>query len=101
VGHPLEPKGQYNHETEGRKKPPVCPWRIEVGDPANGARTLFLHVIEIADEATKEPAPVKFVAPAGVDVGGVQVRFNADGALGGSVGKTRLAATVKTEGQYR
>lgn len=30
-GHPLEPTAQYNHATEGRAKPPICAWRIEVG----------------------------------------------------------------------
>jgi len=39
-----------------------------------------------------------------VDIGGAngwQVRFHAAGAPGGTVGKTSLATTVKTDGQYR
>src|SRR6185436_922374 len=82
-GHPLEPKAQYNHDLPGRRKPPLCPWRIEVGDPAKSSRTLFLHVLEITDEgATATEA--KFVAPAGIDLGdGRRVRFNAEGPLGG------------------
>ena len=49
-----------------------------------------------------EPTDVKFVAPAGVDLGGRwKVRFHADGAVGGTVGATPLATTVKNEGQYR
>jgi len=100
-GHPLEPKGQYNHESPGRKKPPICPWRIEVGDPSKGARTLFLHVLEIADEGAA-PTPVKFVAPAGIDLGdGRKVRFNAEGPLGGSVNGAPLSTSVRTEAQYK
>jgi hypothetical protein len=101
-GHPLEPAAQYNHEGPGRTRPPVCPWRIEVADPGKGARTLFLHVLELADEEIVEPSDVTFVAPAGVDLGGKwKVRFNADGAVGVSVGGTLLSATIRSEGQYR
>lgn len=100
-GHPLEKSAQYNHITEGRKRPPICPWRIEVGDPASEARTLFLHVFEVSDEQTAAPTEVKFVAPAGVDIGGLwQVRFNAEGTLGGRVGEKALATAIKTEAQY-
>ncbi len=100
-GHPLEPTAQYNHMTEGRKKPPMCPWRIEVGDPNPGARTLFLHVFEIGDEQDVQPTEVKFVAPAGVDIGGRwQIQFHANGPLGGRVGNRKLATVVHTEGQY-
>jgi len=103
-GHPLEPAGQYNHGTAGRGKPPVCPWRIEIGDGGAGAGTLYLHVFEIAEEGDREPAAVRFVPPAGVDIGGPggwQVRFHAAGALGGTVGASPLAEAVKTDGQYR
>jgi hypothetical protein len=101
-GHPLEPTAQYNHEAPGRTRPPLCPWRIEVGDPGKGARTLFLHVLELADEEVVQPSDVTFVAPAGVDLGGKwKVRFNADGAVGGTVGATPLSATIRNEGQYR
>jgi len=101
-GHPLEPKAQYNHESKRRKEPPVCPWRIEVGDPAKGtARTLFLHVIEILDEGAAPSADVRLVPPAGVDIGGTwKIRFNADGPAGGTVNGARLAATLKIEAQY-
>ena len=101
-GHPLEKSAQYNHVAEGRLKPPICPWRLEVGDPAPGARTLFLHVFEIADENAAQPTAVKLVAPAGVDIGGRwRVRFRADGALGGEVNGRPLATTLQTEGQYK
>lgn len=101
-GHPLEPKGQYNHMGEGRLKPPLCPWRIEVGDPNPGARSLFLHVFEVADEKASHPAVVRFVPPAGVQIGERwQVQFNSTGPLGGKVGKRSFAATINTEGQYR
>ncbi len=101
-GHPLEKTAQYNHSTEGRKKPPICPWRIEVGDPGGDARTLFLHVFEIADEQIRLPSEMELVAPAGVDIAGRwQVRFNAAGPLGGKVGAEPLATTIKTEAQYR
>lgn len=100
-GHPLEPTGQYNHMTEGRLKPPLCPWRIEVGDPNGGSRSLFLHVFEIADEGSLQPAPMTFVPPAGIDIAGRwQVRFNPAGPLGGTVGNKPLSTTVKTDTQY-
>jgi hypothetical protein len=100
-GHPLEKTAQYDHVADGRKRPPICPWRIEVGEPGDGARTLFLHVFEIADEQVKEAADVKFVPPAGVKIGDRWlVRFNADGALGGTVGEKSLSTTIKTEAQY-
>jgi hypothetical protein len=101
-GHPLEPTAQYNHETEGRRKPPICPWRIEVGDKGPGTRTCFLHVLEIADETASGAGDVKHVAPAGVDIGGRwKVRFNASGPLGGTLNGTPLAATIKVDSQYR
>jgi hypothetical protein len=101
-GHPLEKSAQYNHTSPGRSKPPICPWRIEVGDPAHQARTLFLHVFEITDEPTPSPAPVSLAPPAGLDIGDQwQVRFNANGGLGGTVNDQLLATTVKIEGQYR
>ncbi len=101
-GHPLEKSAQYNHETEGRRKPPVCPWRIEVGDPGPGARSLFLHVFEIRDEGAARPADVKLAAPAGVDLGANrQVRFNAEGPVGGRVGTRPLATTLQTDAQYK
>jgi hypothetical protein len=102
-GHPLEPTAQYNHLNPERLKPPICPWRIEVADPANNTRrTLFLHVFEVAKENDREPVPVKVVEPAGVDIGNRwRVRFNPAGALGGEVGGQPLAANVQIEAQYR
>ena len=86
----------------GRDRPPVCPWRIEVGDPGTGARSLFLHVLELADEEVHDSTDVTLVGAAGVDIDGRwKVRFNAEGALGGSIGGVPLATTLKTEGQYR
>lgn len=100
-GHPLEPAGQYNHMAEGRLKPPICPWRIEVADPNSGSRSLFLHVFEVSDEGTLRPSDVAFVPPVGVDFDdGRQVRFNAAGPLGGTIGNKPLTTTVKTEMQY-
>ncbi len=100
-GHPLEKSAQYEHVSAGRSKPPICPWRIEVGDPGEGPRTLFLHVFEITDESAREPTPVKFLAPAGVVIGDRwRVQFNASGALGGVVGEQPLATTVKVNEQY-
>jgi hypothetical protein len=101
-GHPLEPTAQYNHITEGRAKPPVCPWRIEVGDPESGSRTLFLHVFEVADEGVRQPTAVEFAAPAGVNIAQRwQVRFNPKGTLGGMVNGKPLTTTIKTETQYQ
>jgi len=100
-GHPLEPTAQYNHMTEGRTKPPVCPWRIEVGDPNPGPRTLFLHVFEIDRENDRQPADVKLLAPAGVDIGGRwRVQFNATGPLGGQIDGQDLATAVHADAQY-
>jgi heparin/heparan-sulfate lyase len=101
-GHPLELKAQYNHLSEGRLKPPICPWRIEVADQNPGARTLFLHVFEIADPTNRAPSGVKFVAPAGVDIGERwQVRFNAAGPLAGKIDNRNLATAVDIEVQNR
>jgi hypothetical protein len=74
---------------------------IAVGDPENGARSLFLHVFEIADEQVREPTEVKFVPPAGVVIGDRwRVSFNPDGPLGGKVNDNGLATSLKTEAQY-
>jgi len=100
-GHPVEPTAQYNHTSEGRNQPPLCPWRIEVGDPNPGSRTMFLHVFEIGEEHATKPAAVKFVAPAGVEIGDRwTVKFNESGPLGGRVGDRELTSSLKTEGQY-
>jgi hypothetical protein len=101
-GHPLEPTAQYNHASPERLKPPVCPWRIEVGDPAdNTRRTLFLHVFVVAKENGREPVPVKLVEPAGVDIGDRwRVRFNPVEALGGEVDGKSLVTSLKIEEQY-
>lgn len=101
-GHPLEKTAQYNHATEGRKRPPICPWRIEVGDPGKETTTLFLHVFEITGEQIRQPTDLKFVAPAGVDIaGGWQVRFNPTGPLGGTVGANKLTTNIQTASQYQ
>jgi len=100
-GHPLEATAQYNHTAKNRMKPPVCPWRIEVGDPGDSNRSLFLHVFEIADEQIRQATAVKFVAPAGIDIAEQwQVRFNPAGPLGGTVGSKTLTTSIKTENQY-
>jgi hypothetical protein len=100
-GHPLEPTAQYQHSTEGRKKPPLCPWRIEVGDPSRGTQSRFLHVFEIGDESLRQATEVRFVAPAGVDIGDRwRVRFQATGPLGGQVGDQPLATRIQAEAQY-
>jgi hypothetical protein len=100
-GHPLEPTAQYNHMTTGRRRPPVCPWRIEVGDAGSGNRSLFLHVFEIVDEEVRSPAAVTFVPPAGLDIAGRwQVRLSAAGTLGGTVDGKPLTTTVRIESQY-
>lgn len=101
-GHPLEKSAQYNHESPGRKKGPACPWRIEIGDTNTGARTLFLHVFEVTDEDVAKATDVKLAAPAGVDIGQRwKIRFNADGALGGTVNGNELTTKVENDAQYR
>jgi hypothetical protein len=100
-GHPLEATAQYNHMSKGRMRPPVCPWRIEVGDAGDGNRSLFLHVFEIADEKIRQATDVKFVTPAGVDIAERwQVRFNPAGPLGGKIGDKPLTTTIQIERQY-
>jgi hypothetical protein len=99
--HPLEKTAQYNHISEGRLKPPICPWRIEVSDPGRGTRTLFLHVFEIADASVQKPSEVRLVLPAGVDIGDQwQVRFNENGPLGGQIGGEPLTTNLDTVSQY-
>ena len=100
-GHPVEPTAQYNHRSEGREKPPLCPWRIEVGDPNRGERTSFLHVFEVGDELDQEFAAVKLLAPAGVEIGERwRVQFSPMGPLGGAVDGQALATAVHLEAQY-
>lgn len=100
-GHPLEKTAQYNHVTEGRSKPPLCPWRIEVADLGEGARSLFLQVFEITEEAVTQPTPLHLAPPAGVDIGDLwRVRFAADGPPGGEVNGRPLTHSVEVGGQY-
>ena len=100
-GHPLEPAAQYNHVSDKRLNPPLCPWRIEVGDPATGAQTIFLHVFEIADETATKPTPVTLLPPVGIAIGEHwKVRFNATGGLGVSVNDKPLPSTVEISSQY-
>ena len=100
-GHPLEATAQYNHMSKGRMKPPICPWRIEVGDAGDSNRSLFLHVFEVAEEHICQATDVKFVTPAGVDIAELwQVRFNPAGPLGGMINNKPLTTTVNVERQY-
>ena len=100
-GHPLEPKAQYNHMTQDRLKPPICNWRIEVGDPNGRSRSLFLHVFEIADEKIRQPATITFMPPAGVNIADRwRVRLNATGELGGAVNDKPLTTAVRIKSQY-
>jgi hypothetical protein len=100
-GHPLEKTAQYNHMNRERSQPPICPWRIEIGDPSPGARTLFLNVFEIVDEQVREAADVTFVPPAGVKIDNRIIRFNATGPLGGIVDEIPLTTTINTAAQYQ
>jgi hypothetical protein len=84
-----------------RIQPPICPWRIEIGDPSVEARTLFLNVFEITDEQVREAADVTFIPPAGVKIGNRIVRFNATGPLGGVAGEIPLTTTIDTATQYQ
>jgi hypothetical protein len=101
-GHPLEPTAQYNHQNERGKKPPICPWRIEVADPADGARTLFLHVFEIGNEGDRKPTAIELTGASGVRIGDRwHLQFNADGPIGGKVGERALTTKIENEAQYR
>jgi hypothetical protein len=112
-GHPLEPSAQYNHPGEGRQKPPICPWRLEVAAPGGAARSLFLNVFEVAGEGQRAMSRVRLVSESKeevvVEIGeGGEVRrvsFRATGPLGGTVGpvrgrKRKLAEEIVTVGQY-
>ncbi len=100
-GHPLEPAAQYNHMTERRLRPPICPWRIEVTDTNDETRSLFLHVFEITDEQVSPPADIVLVPPAGIDIANRwRVRLNATGGLGGTVNDKPLTTTIRIESQY-
>ena len=100
-GHPLERTAQYNHLTEGRKKPPVCPWRIEVGDSNPGTRTLFLHVFEILDKTDEPATEVTLLGASGVSLGGRhRVQFHGTGPLGGTIDGQPLTQEIHTEAQY-
>ena len=101
-GHPLEPTAHYNHQNERGKRPPICPWRIEVGDSSRGARTHFLHVFEIAAEDDQTPTEVELIGPAGVRINNKwQVQFNPAGPLGGKIGERPLTIEIQVESQYR
>jgi hypothetical protein len=99
-GHPLEPAAQYNHQNERGKLPPICPWRIEVGDPGKGVQTLFLHVFEICDEADQSPAKVELAGPSAARIGNKwRVQFNSSGPLGGKVGERALTTRILLDQQ--
>jgi hypothetical protein len=112
-GHPSEPSAQYNHESPGRHRPPICPWRLEVAAPPGEARTLFLNVFEVAREDQRVATPIKLVAGTGTEVSvqigdGAQARrvsFRSSGPLGGTIGAARgegrkLAEEIRAAGRY-
>jgi hypothetical protein len=112
-GHPSEPTAQYNHEREGRHKPLLCPWRLEAAAPQGEARTLFLHVFEVAREDQRAPTPVRLVSESkeevivqiGQGTAARRVSFRAAGPLGGTVGTARgqsrkLAEQIQVAAQY-
>ena len=66
------------------------------------ARSLFLHVLEVADEEVRQATNVKLVGAAGLDIGDRwKLRFHAERALGGTIGGALFATTVQNEAQYR
>jgi hypothetical protein len=112
-GHPAEPAAQYNHESPGRHKPPICPWRLGVAAPHGEARTLFLNVFEVAREDQQSATPVKVLAETRgeitVQIGDAadtrRVAFRAAGPPGGSISAARgesrmLAEEIQVAGQY-
>jgi hypothetical protein len=111
-GHPSEPSAQYNHDRDGRQKPPICPWRLEVAAPAGEARALFLHVFEVAREDQRAMTPVRLASESPnvtVEIGegmeARQVSFRSEGSPGGTIGKARgqsrkLAEQVQVAAQY-
>jgi hypothetical protein len=112
-GHPSEPTAQYNHPGEGRQKPPICPWRLEVTAPAGEVRALFLNVFEVAAEGQRAMTPVRLVSESKdevtVEIGeGAEARrvsFRASGSLGGRVGTVggqthSLAEEIRGSAEY-
>lgn len=57
-GHPHEKTAQYNHKGSRGDRPPVVPWRLEVGSVGELEREYFLHVLEVGDELRAEMTPV-------------------------------------------
>ncbi|MBT3602213.1 MAG: hypothetical protein HN521_04025, partial [Candidatus Latescibacteria bacterium] len=57
-GHPHEKTAQYNHKGSRGDRPPVVPWRLEVGTRGDSEREYFLHVLEVGDESREEMTPV-------------------------------------------
>jgi hypothetical protein len=100
-GHPLEPSAQYEHAGALRGKPPRCPWRIEVADPASGTESLFIHVLELDDDPAASPAATTLVGTAGVTIGGRwTLSFSTSGAPGGSVNGVALPNGLELDAQY-
>ena len=101
-GHPLEPTAQYNHQNERGARPPITPWRIEVGDASPGARTLFLHVFEIGNEGDSSQTEVELTGPAAIRIGEKwRVQFNPAAPIGAKIGERALTTEVHLESQYR
>jgi hypothetical protein len=112
-GHPSEPTAQYNHESPGRHRPPICPWRLEVAAPHGEARALFLNVFEVTREEQRVPTPVRLISQTASEVsvqfgdgaGARRVSFRAAGPLGGAVstsggGSRKLAEGNRVADQY-
>jgi hypothetical protein len=112
-GHPSEPTAQYNHESPGRHRPPICPWRLEVAAPEGEARALFLNVFEVSREEQRAPTPVRLVSQTASEVrvqigegaDARRVSFRAVGPMGGAVsttggGSRTLADDIGVAGQY-
>jgi len=97
----LEKTAQYNHTAEGRKKPPFCPWRIEVGDPSQERERYSCTCSRFARSKFISLRKVQFVPPAGVAIGDRWiVRFQPTGPLGGGLGDQPLTTMIQTNAQY-
>jgi len=91
-GHPDEPTAQYNHSSSRSDRPPLVPWRLEVGARTGNLRDYFLHVIQIVDDSpvasltTLDQDGFRGVRINATD--GIELMFATEGEL---VAKVRLA----------
>jgi len=94
-GHPDEPTAQYNHVSRLSNRPPVVPWRLELGAPQGSLRNYFLNVIEVRDD-DGPPSNVALVEKDGYE--GVRITVNGQEIEISFAAEGKLTARVKSAG---